>query len=107
MDVQKIIELVGSALLGGGGLLAIQQYFFNKKKEKIKNYKEFLIELETMHEKLMESNEKIMKLSVQNEQLMQQNRNQQALIQDLTTRIDELVKTVTEQKKLNHSTHTT
>lgn len=90
--MKELIAIVTTIL--GSGLLSVQQFLSSRKQSKIKDYKTFLAELETMHEKLLEAKEVIMNLSVENEQ-------QKKLIDTLNARIDEMENIITKYEKAN------
>lgn len=88
IDVFETLKYVLGSLPGMIGLL--YSFFQKQKTETIKDYKEFLIELEAAHDKLIEAKEEILKLTFDNKRLTEINTTLNEKIQGLEKQIQEI-----------------
>ena len=84
MNVDVIFEII-KYLIGSlpATIIFLIKYRKNRKADKIKDHKEFLLELEEMYEKVLAHKETILTLSFKNERLIVLNTSLNETIKDL------------------------
>lgn len=95
MDIIEILKYLFGSL---PGIVALAwKWRKDTKKETIKDYKEFLVELEAAHDKLLEAKEEILKLTFENNQLKDVNTKLNATIKELAAQIKEIKEKISKQ----------